>query len=303
MNTKVAPELIIPHVARNNALLIQNMPYILKNINPPSVHIITKGENIDFLKANLPLPKVYFHNEDEILKGLPYKGIENRIRNTSIPQSKTGWYLQQFIKLGWAKRQDAPEWYASWDSDTFPLRPIRFFEESAEGIKPVFNIKQENNPAYFQTMQEIWGINKTVDFSFIAETMVFNSAIVREMLDKIGEPFYKRIIEVAANTVRPDAAFSEFETYGTYTTINYPALYSTRKIKAHRMGARTYGLNPTEADLYRASLHYETISFESWSRHIPFYINTQKFISNIIYALHKASHKFLHNAQHKNQTV
>ena len=277
------PELIIPHVKRNNNLLIRNISFIQKNICPPKIHIITKGDNIQYLKDMIKSENILFYDEDNILEGLTYSNIKFLLKKNCIPDERTGWYLQQFIKLGWAKTPYSSEYYATWDSDTFPLRKINFFDKTSN--KPIFYIKKEYNEAYFQTMQTLWGLNKKTNFSFIAETMIFNKDMVNELLDKISSPFYEQIIEASAKTIRCDAGFSEFETYGTYILSNFPTMYTMKKIKSFRMGSRAYGMHPSDADLFRASLYYETISFESWARHIPSYIALQKFISNIIFIL------------------
>ena len=229
--------------------------------------------------------KLRFICEDDVIPGLSFDSVKELICKYGIEENRTGWYFQQFLKLGWALRDDSSHWYASWDSDTFPLKSISFFNQDD---KPVFNIKDEYCPAYFETIMSIWQLKKNVPYSFISEAMIFNKEIVKELLIECNTDllsFWKNILKAASNSSDKEHGFSEFETYGTYVLAKHPGMYETRKITALRMGARAYGMNPSQADLWRASLKFETISFERWSRHIPVYIAVQKTISKVLYFL------------------
>ena len=228
---------------------------------------------------------ITFYDEDKIFPELSFTSVKDVINQRNLNTCRTGWYFQQFLKLGWALRNDCSQWYASWDSDTFPLKTISFFNNDE---KPVFNIKEEYYPAYFETIMSIWHLKKTVPYSFISEAMIFNKEVVKELLTECNTDllsFWKNILKVASNSSDKEHGFSEFETYGTYISAKHPDMYTIRKIKALRMGARAYGMDPSQADLWRASLKFETVSFERWSRHIPVYIAVQKSISKLLYFL------------------
>ncbi len=69
-------------------------------------------------------------------------------------------------------------------------------------------------------MERLTGQGKSVDFSFIAEHMIIDVAIMQELIRRIeqstvdGDTWYEKIIN--ATDSAEDQAFSEFETYGTY---------------------------------------------------------------------------------------
>ncbi len=279
-------QIIIPHISANNELLIKNIPLIKKNINPAEICILASQKTIDQLSKLIAKDDTLrFICEDDVIPGLTFESMKKFVVEYGIEENRTGWYFQQFLKLGWALRSDSSQWYASWDSDTFPLKTISFFNQDN---KPVFNIKKEYKSSYFETIMSIWKLEKCVPYSFISEAMIFNKDIVKELLSECSNDislFWKNIIKEASNSSDKQTGFSEFETYGTYVLTRYPDMYSTRKIKALRMGARAYGMNPTSADLWRASLNFETVSFERWSRHIPVYIAVQKSISKLLYFL------------------
>ena len=89
----------------------------------------------------------------------------------------------------------------SWDSDTIPLNNISFFKDG----KPLFTMKQEYNKPYFDTLKKILNLEKSVDFSFIAEHMMFNKDIMNEMLNKInlskvhGQDWIEKILNACDN--------------------------------------------------------------------------------------------------------
>lgn len=52
--------------------------------------------------------------------------------------------------------------------------------------KPRFTMKREFHPAYFHTLKRLLGLEKIASFSFIAEHMMFNSTIMKELLNVIN---------------------------------------------------------------------------------------------------------------------
>ncbi len=277
--------IVIPHIARNNNLLIQNIPYILKNISPKHIYILTKKETIEELNT-LKSANITFIDEDTVLEGLTFEGIKELLSQINVVQRRTGWFFQQFLKYAWALKPEAEEYYITWDSDTFPIQPVSFFQDN----KPIFIKKDEYNPAYFETIQRLLNINKCIPDSFIAETMIFKTNIVKEIISKIesnsklkGNTFYEKILYAIQFSQNPCKGYSEFETYGTYVITNYPDLYTFRQSKGFRNGAKYYGLRPSKKDLSRASLKYDIISFERWNKQIKAFILFQKMISAFIY--------------------
>ena len=147
---------------------------------------------------------------------------------------RTGWYFQQFLKLGFALSEYAKEYYLTWDADTIPLRHIDMFD--AEG-KPYFAMKTEYHKPYFDTMKRLLGINKIVPFSFIAEHMMFKVSLVKELISIIDNTqiedstwFEKVINATDFEAAKCSEMFSEFETYGTYCMNCYPDAYSYHKL-------------------------------------------------------------------------
>lgn len=273
-------------------------------MNPFNVYLILAADNwnfsrfaIPYIKKNIPADKVFivsskkilnedllgcqFIDENEILRdvcGLSFNSVYEYIDSLKGLTKNTGWFLQQFIKLG-LSRICTDEYYLVWDADTIPLNPISFFDKNG---KPYINLKREYFYSYFRTIQNLFGLEKNTKESFISEHMFFNAAVVREMLDKIehneklaGTFFWQKIFS-ASDLHTPDPVkqdnqryFSEFETYGTYCDAFHPDLYSKRKLRTLRCGTDILGKNPSAEILDWAAKDFDTISFEEWGVPIP----------------------------------
>lgn len=250
----------------------KSIPYIKKNIKAKKIFLVSSESLLeeDLLGCD-------FLDENKILPGLSYPLVKDFLKSLDAFESNTGWYLQQFIKLG-ISRICNDDFYLVWDGDTVPLNPIDFFDRNGH---PFFNLKREYFSAYFKTLETLFGIKKSRRESFISEHMLFKTDIVREMLSKIegnpeisGENFWQKILAAADlhhfDMIKTDQRFfSEFETYGTYAEHFYPGLYSVRKLRTLRHGADFLGHSPSEKILDWASADFDTLSFEKWGHPIP----------------------------------
>ncbi len=92
------------------------------------------------------------------------------------------------------------------------MAPISFFEDE----HLLFNPKKEYNPNDFRTIERLFGYGKQMEYSFIAENMMFSKNIVCEMLAEIeesdveGVTWLEKILH-ASNLDDSMPAFSEFE--------------------------------------------------------------------------------------------
>ena len=249
----------------------RNIPYIKKNIS----------SNITIISSKKILRKdllgCAFIDENSLLPKLSFNEVSSYIKKLGGDPKNTGWYLQQFLKLGLAKNC-RDEYYLVWDADTIPLNPIDFFDKNG---RPYFNLKREYFYSYFRTIKNLFNLKKGRPESFISEHMIFNSDVVREMLLKIeennsilGENFWQKILN-ASELLAPDYVktdqrfFSEFETFGTYCEHFHPKLYATRKLRTLRRGTDFLGKTPSDEILDWAAKDFDTISFEEWGTPIP----------------------------------
>lgn len=151
-----------------------------------------------------------------------------RLFKQVVPRSALNfrWYYQQFLKYQFCESAyNTGHYYVVMDSDTIPLRCIRF----TDGDAYLFNRKPEYHIAYFKLLGRLFpGIDCSnpcvFGHSFISEYMPFDTAILKEMLRKLGGPDWSGWVRTVMEGVRdigcPTLGFSEYESYGTYMS-NY----------------------------------------------------------------------------------
>lgn len=134
---------------------------------------------------------------------------------------RNGWYLQQLIKLYASfKIDELSEDYLVIDTDTFFLRPTKFFDEN--GI-PFYNIGTEYWYPYFQHMKKMHIGLKRYDerLSGITHHMVFQKKKLRELFDMVermhpGKVFYQVFLESVNPSFILTSGASEYEIYFNY---------------------------------------------------------------------------------------
>lgn len=273
-------DVIIPCAEKDFSFLPKVILYIRKNlIDADIVYILCNEKCVRrFRKWGKNYGQVVALNENNIVEGLSFNAVSKILQEKTGSHSVlTGWYLQQFLKYAFARTKYAKDYYLSWDADTLPISPINFF--SAEG-NPVFTKKFEYHKPYFETINSVLEIDKTADFSFIAEHMMFKTSIVKDLLDEIekkhikGNTWYEKILYVPTKDPK-NVFFSEFETYGTYCYVKYPNLYKTQQLNTFRCGGMIKGRNISDKQLELLAIDLHTISFEYG--HFPFPYSLQTY--------------------------
>ena len=208
-------------------------------------------------------------NEEELVARQPVvdliKARAEAIDDEMPTKVRPGWYYQQFLKMAFHKICDS-EYYMSWDMDTVPLRPHDMFD--AEG-RPIFDIKNEFFPGYFDTLEKLLGLKKSMKMSFVSEHMIFKTEYMRELINAIegsladGSGFWEKIIN-SIDDMYITYGFSEFETYGTFVTDRHPEAYSMRRFASFRRGSWfVKEQDVTEDDLVWLAKDYDAVSFEN----------------------------------------
>jgi hypothetical protein len=256
-------KLIVPTTVRDLNHLLSNINSFFKFL--PISKIIVIGN----FKIQLILPTredIVFLDEEKIVN---FNNVENLIRkktNFEISSKRTGWYVQQFIKIGYARICD-DEYYLLWDSDTIPLKKITLFFNG----KPVFNLKTEKHIPYFQTIKKLFpDLKKIIKKSFISEHMIIHTKTMLEMIDEIetnseitGRDFIEKIIDSIDIKELPFSGFSEFETYGTFVSNKYSENYVFKNWKSLRYG--NFFVKSDELDYDKIDWlgkYYNAVSFE-----------------------------------------
>ena len=262
-------DVVMPILMRDWPAAQINLPYVFRNLPASRVVVISSRQ----LEPLLPKEnRLSFICEDELLPGLTLQAVKDLMIRRVGSAHRSGWLFQQFLKLGYARLcQDTA--YITWDADTIPVRPVAF--ENGQG-QLLFTLKEEYNPPYFETMEKLLGLKKAVPESFIAENMIFDTALVRQMLSEIeandhlpGQSFWEKILWAIPQESLQKSGFSEFETFGTYAVTRAPGRYALRRLQTLRSGKNILGEKPTEDMLRWAAKSYDTISMEKFSVSTP----------------------------------
>lgn len=257
--------IIIPAAYKDFEFLKKTIKYVSMNIKPQKIYLIIDTRLIKFLPKKVKCNAfVEVLDENSILENISFDCVKKTLVNHGSPAKRTGWFLQQFIKLGFALSEYCDtDYYLSWDADTLPLRNIEFF--TSDG-KPIFTKKKEHNQAYFDTLSKILKLGEYADFSYIAEHMMFNKNVMTEMLGDIeksaidGDSWYEKIINATDST--NVNSFSEFETYGNFCLNHYPDMYATQVLNTFRKAGYIAGRFISDRKLNYMSFDLDTASFE-----------------------------------------
>lgn len=259
-------DVIIPSSKQDISFLPKVFKYIRINlIDARKIFVITSANNFKKLNKYLLVYGVELIDENNLCNGLSYSSIDKILKSKGV-YTRTGWHFQQFLKMGFALSKYADEYYLSWDADTLPLSKISFFDSENN---PIFTIKKEYHKPYFNTMQNLIGLSKTANFSFIAEHMLFKSSFMKELLSEIekssndGGLWFEKIINASVDLAYP--GFSEFETYGTFVWVRYPGYYKTQRLNTFREAGMIKGRWIDDKSIERLSFDLDTASFEMFS--------------------------------------
>lgn len=263
-------DIIVPIAKSDINALLNILPYIKKQLPDAEIKIIANSAVKDMLND---ISGVTFIDENTMLPGMDF-GIVKKIIGTRYPKAerRTGWYFQQFLKLGYARICNK-EYFLTWDSDTLPLTGISFFSGVGKPFLDVLPSVAED-AAYNVTIGKLWtdgSVKKHHNVSYISEHMMFKTSIVKEMLDEIennnrleGATFYEKILNAVPISELNLSGFSEFETYAAYVTSKEPELYDMRKWKNLRHGKVYFGGQPSQAQLDWVAKKFDVISLEDF---------------------------------------
>lgn len=117
----------IPVKAEDAEKSLFTIQLIRENIRPQSITLVTAPSRMG--SSHLP-KEVQVWNEDGVVEELSFKAVRKMICSLGGDPKTTGWYLQQFLKLGLARSVEN-DYYITCDADTLPLRFCNFFDEEA----------------------------------------------------------------------------------------------------------------------------------------------------------------------------
>ena len=257
----------MPIAAKDVEIMTYGLPNFFEFLPIKKLVIIGNNEVHIKIQSIINRYNIEFLLEDELLSLDAVKKEMNRVCNNDLYAVKrSGWYLQQFIKMMYAFICE-DEYYLVWDSDTFPLRKVCMMD----GTKPIFHMKNEYYSSYFDTMSRIIpNLGKLEKRSFIAEHMLISTDIMKKLICEIemndnldGKRFYQKILSAIDKSMLSHSGFSEFETYGNYCEMRFPDLYEKRDWMSLREGSKYFLLsNFNKSEEKWIAKEYMAISFE-----------------------------------------
>ena len=158
-------------------------------------------------------PEVVLLDEDLMIDGVTLQSLK------TIPLARfsqgPGWYFQQLLKYQFAFHEPEDDYFLIWDADTIPLRKLEFFDGQG---RMLLTKAEEYHPPYFQTYEKILGQPARREFSFIAQHMVVQKSILREMLGDIERhcPGTENWVSKIMRNLGGEGSnrFSEYESWG-----------------------------------------------------------------------------------------
>lgn len=253
---------------KDHIIIKRTIKQIKKNINPDKIYVITKREFFVVYKL-LGIDSIILLDEDKVIPGVTFAGLQEIILKRGGDGRKAGWYLQQFLKMGFANSSFSSDYYLVWDADTLPVRPIQYFENGNPTF--VVGVKDHHYEPYFVTMRKMLNLEKQVDFSFISENMIIDCRIMRQLITALGDANYEgnnwtyKILN-AIDQKDLSIGFSEFETYGNYTMKLYPEKYKVKYLKTWREAGYKYGRLISDHEIDSLGKEFDMISLEPWMK-------------------------------------
>jgi hypothetical protein len=169
-----------------------------------------------------------------------------------------GWVLQQFIKLNASAFVTTPD-YLVVDADTIFLRPQSFFQSG----KGIMRYADQYELLYNRSLELVFGHTRRFPVSFVTHHMLFNAALVKELLllieHRFGQPWWKAVLQ-EMDQGHP-ISFSEYELYGHFV-ISQPSWKRRFCLKYwHGLDRRAEDLPELDAVRQTAAGRLNTVSF------------------------------------------
>lgn len=191
------------------------LEYAKKNILHPIKNIyIIAPPNSKKLQATAKKHKATFIDETKVLD-LKKDEIDYKVGTLN----RNGWIYKMLINLS-ADTVSKSRYILILDADTCFIAPQIFVYKE----RPLFNLSNEYNQAYFDATERVIGLKHKPSRSFITHYMLFDAEALRKLRAAIEEkwqkPWYKAIIDSIDKKER--SGFADYEIYGDFYMDSMP---------------------------------------------------------------------------------
>ncbi|MBF0162168.1 MAG: hypothetical protein HQL88_07760, partial [Magnetococcales bacterium] len=249
--------------ARDSRVWQRSSPWIVRHIVAASYEVLVPDQEVEAFRAITPSPFVVV-GESHYLQE---RGMAWVMARLPPGHGRPGWYLQQFLKIAAACSAAAEEVVLIWDADTIPLKPLSFVQ--ADG-RLIYYKSDEHHPPYFKTIRNLLGLEKKVDFSFIAQCFAIRSGWAQAFCDEVARRSGLHWMEgiIKSLDFEDFFCFSEYESLGTFLTHHHPAELHFSDSPWQRFGSSRVGPleSLSEERLQSLADRYDYITFEWWDQ-------------------------------------
>jgi hypothetical protein len=249
---------------------IDNISHVIKNLSEHGnfriFYVICPRKDLDRALAHSDSidKEVNVINEEDILPGLSLPEVRMHLK-LSLPNwpenHLPGWYLQQFLKMGFSLYASNYSHYLIWDCDTLLTRSIPFFESD----KILLTQGNEYHGEYFDTIRVLFRGIITQSVSHISQHLMVRTADMADIIKTLETPdikWWKNIL-LSLNGKTP-FQFSEYETYANYCLFVKSDAYKSKRRRWFRYGRSYFGCNLTQAKTSNLSNLFDFVAFEEW---------------------------------------
>ena len=266
---------------------VNYIPHVVKNLSAHSgfklFYVISPKKDLDkarYHSSVIDEASVVVVDEEFIIPELNLAGVK-ALLNPTLPNwpeyHLAGWYLQQFLKMGFSKYAPNHEYYLIWDSDTVLTRSISFFD----GDKILLTRGNEFHKEYFDTIKQLFSEIELQPVSHISQHLMVRAADMIELIDSLqsqGQDWWKNILS-SLNGKTP-FQFSEYETYANFCLATKPKSYQSIERSWFRYGRSYFGSDLSNDAATSLSNLYDFVAFEDWDCGILKSIRSRTIVSS-----------------------
>ena len=205
------------------------IPTTDKDLNTLELCISQCKKNLTFDRIIVVSKKKYTDNAEWFSENYYPFNFES-IQSIIGEHWRTGWYLQQLLKLySFFIIPNLNDNILVLDSDTLILRKVNFFEDNL----PLYNISNARHKPYFIHMEKLHPSLKRISKSGITHHMIFQRNVMLDLFNKVesyhDEEFWKIFLYLVDITQKSGA--SEYEIYFNFIQIYHKNKFKIRKLK------------------------------------------------------------------------
>ena len=249
---------------------IDNISHVIKNLsehgNFKIFYIICPKKDLNRAKlhSNHIGNQIIVIDEEDIFSGLTLSNVRAHL-NLSLPKwpenHLSGWYLQQFLKMGFSFYAPSHSYYLIWDCDTLLTREIAFFE----GDKIILTQGNEFHFEYFDTIKILLKGIVPQSVSHISQHLMVRSTDMADLIKELEQPgviWWKNILSSLKG--KSPFQFSEYETYANFCLHMKCKDYTSIRRQWFRYGRSYFGCDLVLARTAVLSKVFDFIAFEEW---------------------------------------